>query len=80
MCPSDSGKKNKCTLNAPEKQPQPVNEKNRYTKNFAGVFCRCGRDYDPETEIEAMLNCIACEVSYNDVAYLMKRTGYTNHA
>lgn len=66
MCPSDSSKKHKCTLNPPDKQPQPVNEKNRYTKNFTGAFCRCGRDYDPETEVEAMINCIACEVSYSD--------------
>lgn len=61
MCPE--GKKNKCTLNPPEKQPQPPNEENRYSKNFSGTFCRCGRDYDPETEVEAMINCIGCEVS-----------------
>lgn len=61
MCPE--GKKHKCTLNPPEKQPQPPNEANRYSKNFAGTFCRCGRDYDPETEVEAMINCIGCEVS-----------------
>ena len=57
-----SNKRRRCTLNPPEAQPQPPNEENRYTRNFSGVFCRCGRDYDPETEVEAMLNCMGCEV------------------
>lgn len=51
-----------CTLNPPETQPQPSNEENVYSHNFAGKFCRCGRDYNPETETEAMIACIACEV------------------
>ncbi|KAK4687225.1 E3 ubiquitin-protein ligase UBR7, partial [Tremellales sp. Uapishka_1] len=42
-------------------QLQLPNEKNVYNQNFGGKFCRCGRDYDPETEEEAMLNCMACE-------------------
>lgn len=56
----------RCTL-APSTQPlQLENEENRYTHNFKGEFCRCGRLYDPETETEAMIHCISCEVSYND--------------
>ncbi|KAL7422274.1 hypothetical protein Q5752_002920 [Cryptotrichosporon argae] len=40
----------------------PPNARNRYhADNFAGRFCRCGRPYDPETEDEAMICCIACE-------------------
>lgn len=59
MC--SNARKHKCTLNPPDRQPQPANEGNRYSKNFKGEFCRCGRDYDPETEVEAMINCIGCE-------------------
>ncbi|ORX39781.1 hypothetical protein BD324DRAFT_667125 [Kockovaella imperatae] len=51
----------RCKLNAPESQPQELNADNRYGKTFKGVFCRCGRDYDPETETEAMVVCIGCE-------------------
>ena len=73
-----TGKRRKCTLNPPEAQPQEPNDENRYGKNFAGKFCRCGRDYDPETETEAMLNCIGCEVGWT-LYFLMKaaesRTG-----
>lgn len=58
------GKRRKCTLNPPEQQPQQPNEENKYGPNYAGKFCRCGREYDAETETEAMLNCIACEVSH----------------
>ncbi|GMK58788.1 hypothetical protein CspeluHIS016_0602300 [Cutaneotrichosporon spelunceum] len=55
--------KRKCHLFPTEQQPQPPNESNtgRYTHNFRGEFCRCGRDYDPETESEAMIHCIGCE-------------------
>jgi len=60
----DAGKRRKCTLIPPQEQPQQPNEENKYGANYSGTFCRCGRDYDPETETEAMLNCIACEVSY----------------
>jgi E3 ubiquitin-protein ligase UBR7 len=68
MCPpssSSSTAKRRCTLYPAEQQPQPPNEGNasRYTHNFSGEFCRCGRDYDPETEAEAMIHCIGCEVS-----------------
>ncbi|OCF38488.1 hypothetical protein I317_07730, partial [Kwoniella heveanensis CBS 569] len=51
----------KCTLYPPEKQPQEPNEENTYTQNFKGKFCRCGREYDAETETEAMICCMACE-------------------
>jgi E3 ubiquitin-protein ligase UBR7 len=57
-------KRKKCTLNPPHAQPQPPNDENKYGSTFAGKFCRCGRDYDPETEVEAMVTCIACEVGH----------------
>lgn len=85
MCPSSpssSSSKRRCNLNPPDQQPQPPNDSNasRYTHNFAGKFCRCGRDYDPETETEAMINCIACEVSYRDRMGADGRTGSMSHA
>jgi E3 ubiquitin-protein ligase UBR7 len=58
----------RCALNPPDRQPQLPNDDNVYSKNFAGRFCRCGRDYNPETEEEAMLNCIACEVRQAEAA------------
>ncbi|BEJ14368.1 hypothetical protein CspHIS471_0401350 [Cutaneotrichosporon sp. HIS471] len=64
MCaPSSSTSKRKCHLFPADQQPQPPNESNagRYTHNFHGEFCRCGRDYDPETEAEAMIHCLGCE-------------------
>lgn len=76
MCPpsSPSTGKRTCKLNPPEQQPQPPNEANvgRYSHNFSGEFCRCGRDYDPETESEAMINCIGCEVSPGERATARK--------
>lgn len=72
--PSGS-KRRKCVLNGPETQPQLPNEKNRYSKNFQGKFCRCGRDYDPETEEEAMLCCLGCEVSLINVLATLRLVG-----
>jgi hypothetical protein len=60
--PSRPSRGRRCTLHPADQQPQSANEHNVYSKNFKGEFCRCGRAYDPETEEEAMLNCIACEV------------------
>jgi E3 ubiquitin-protein ligase UBR7 len=62
MPPTSNGKRRRCALNPPGTQPGPSNEENHYNQNFAGRFCRCGKVYDPETEDEAMLNCMACEV------------------
>ncbi|WWC61214.1 uncharacterized protein I303_103794 [Kwoniella dejecticola CBS 10117] len=59
--PTPSKKRRRCQLYPPEAQPQEANEKNHYTHNFKGKFCRCGREYDAETETEAMICCIACE-------------------
>jgi E3 ubiquitin-protein ligase UBR7 len=59
---SGSSRRRRCNLHPADQQPQSANENNVYSKNFKGEFCRCGRAYDPETEEEAMLNCIACEV------------------
>ena len=57
-----SSKRRKCTLNPPEIQPAEANIENRYGRNFKGEFCRCGRVYNAETEQEAMVVCIGCEV------------------
>jgi E3 ubiquitin-protein ligase UBR7 len=53
----------RCTL---RQGPQPLepNSGNRYGPNFRGEFCRCGRPYNPETENESMICCLACEVSW----------------
>ncbi|KAG8935196.1 hypothetical protein FRC01_007429 [Tulasnella sp. 417] len=40
---------------------EPPNAENQYNQNFRGDFCRCGRDYDPLTETETMIQCIGCE-------------------
>ncbi|KII85393.1 hypothetical protein PLICRDRAFT_68097, partial [Plicaturopsis crispa FD-325 SS-3] len=47
-----------CTLH---KKPEPENTDNKYGRNFEGVFCRCERPYDPQTEAETMIQCLACE-------------------
>jgi len=47
-----------CTLH---KTPEDVNERNSYGQNFRRLFCRCGRPYDPKTERETMIQCLACE-------------------
>ncbi|OXC69828.1 hypothetical protein AYX13_01595 [Cryptococcus neoformans] len=70
--PSGS-KRRKCVLNRPEMQPQLPNEKNRYSKNFQGKFCRCGRDYDPETEEEAMLCCLGCEDWFHETCLNLRQ-------
>nr|XP_019042807.1 E3 ubiquitin-protein ligase UBR7 [Kwoniella bestiolae CBS 10118]OCF21737.1 E3 ubiquitin-protein ligase UBR7 [Kwoniella bestiolae CBS 10118] len=59
--PIPPAKRRRCGLYPPDEQPQEPNEKNKYTQNFQGKFCRCGREYDAETETEAMICCIACE-------------------
>ena len=38
------------------------NDRNVYSQNFEGKFCRCGRPYNAATEKETMLQCLACEV------------------
>lgn len=45
---------------------EDVNEYNTYGQNFRGLFCRCGRNYDPKTERETMIQCLTCEVSIGD--------------
>ncbi|WRT67041.1 uncharacterized protein IL334_004007 [Kwoniella shivajii] len=54
-------RRRRCNLYPPESQPQEPNERNHYTQNFKGKFCRCDREYNAETETEAMICCIACE-------------------
>lgn len=56
-CPT-SALAHPCTLH---KQLEDVNSSNIYGQNFKGLFCRCGRSYDPNTERETMIQCLACE-------------------
>lgn len=73
---------NRCQITPPDQQPQLDNEENTYTHNFKGEFCRCGRTYDPETETEAMIQCIACEVCppWIYITRIDGRIGTTRHA
>lgn len=59
-CPT-SALPHACTLH---KAPEDANEGNIYGQNFKGLFCRCSRHYDPKTERETMIQCAACEVSF----------------
>ena len=43
-------------------QPEGVNAENAYGQNFEGKFCRCERVYNAHTEVETMIQCLACEV------------------
>ncbi|KAK8869888.1 hypothetical protein IAR55_000456 [Kwoniella newhampshirensis] len=70
---SSNTRRRRCTLNPPEAQPQLPNEKNVYSKNFKGQFCRCGREYDAETETEAMICCIACEDWLHETCLNLRR-------
>ncbi|XAO24080.1 hypothetical protein I312_102870 [Cryptococcus bacillisporus CA1280] len=74
---SSGSKRRKCVLNRPEIQPSLPNEKNRYSKNFQGKFCRCGRDYDPETEKEAMLCCLGCEDWFHETCLNLRQPADT---
>ncbi|KAF9240047.1 hypothetical protein BU15DRAFT_87777 [Melanogaster broomeanus] len=47
-----------CTLN---KNVEEENVTNEYGQNFRALFCRCSRPYDPKTEPETMIQCLACE-------------------
>ncbi|KAJ8586714.1 hypothetical protein M405DRAFT_853221 [Rhizopogon salebrosus TDB-379] len=47
-----------CTLH---RSPEEENRENKYDHNFSSVFCRCGRPYDPKSERETMIQCLACE-------------------
>ena len=58
-CPT-SALENACTLHETLEGP---NQENIYGQNYEGVFCRCGRHYDPTQERETMIQCLACEVS-----------------
>ncbi|PKI84825.1 hypothetical protein MVES_000876 [Malassezia vespertilionis] len=41
---------------------------NRYSQNFDGRFCVCarGKEYDPDTEEETMIQCLVCEEWYHE--------------
>ncbi|WWC90124.1 uncharacterized protein L201_005057 [Kwoniella dendrophila CBS 6074] len=72
--PKPPAKRRRCQLYPPQSQPQEANEKNHYTQNYAGKFCRCGRDYDAETETEAMICCIACEDWFHETCLNLRPT------
>ncbi|GJE92444.1 zf-UBR domain-containing protein [Phanerochaete sordida] len=55
-----------CSLHHKADGQEPVNALNEYGRNFDGVFCRCGREYDAQTEIETMIQCLACEDWYHE--------------
>lgn len=54
----------KCTLHKPSpgKEVEDINTENKYSHNFRGTFCRCGRTYDAKVEMETMIQCVSCEV------------------
>ncbi len=64
-CPT-SALQHPCTLHT---TPEEENATNHYGQNFKGVFCRCGRPYDPNTERETMIQCLACEVRLETSSY-----------
>ena len=57
-CPT-AGIPHPCTLHGATEE---TNVANHYGHNFRGLFCRCARPYDPKTELETMIQCLACEV------------------
>jgi E3 ubiquitin-protein ligase UBR7 len=70
-----------CTLHQHSEEP---NLNNVYGQNFKGTFCRCGRDYIAEEELETMIQCLACEVrlALPETALNLEsrdRTGFMNH-
>ncbi|KIJ62258.1 hypothetical protein HYDPIDRAFT_114743 [Hydnomerulius pinastri MD-312] len=56
-CPTDAIP-HACTLN---KGIEVENSTNEYGQNFRALFCRCSKPYDPKTERETMIQCLACE-------------------
>ncbi|KIY65358.1 hypothetical protein CYLTODRAFT_456375 [Cylindrobasidium torrendii FP15055 ss-10] len=56
-CPTSS-LPHPCSLHKTLESP---NSSNAYGQNFTGAFCRCGREYDANTERETMIQCLACE-------------------
>ncbi|KAG8221517.1 hypothetical protein J3R82DRAFT_1732 [Butyriboletus roseoflavus] len=50
-----------CTLHT---NPEEENGVNHYGQNFRNLFCRCARPYDHKTELETMIQCLACEVDW----------------
>ncbi|TCD69313.1 hypothetical protein EIP91_008069 [Steccherinum ochraceum] len=56
-CPTSSIT-HQCTLHT---NPEEENTENMYGQNFKGLFCRCSRTYDAQTEPETMIQCLACE-------------------
>ncbi|KAG7380606.1 putative E3 ubiquitin-protein ligase ubr7 [Phytophthora pseudosyringae] len=53
-------KSNPCKL---ETDKAPMNPRNTYSQNYAGLYCNCHRPYpDPErTTTEVMVQCVICE-------------------
>ncbi|KAF8228424.1 hypothetical protein L208DRAFT_1403929 [Tricholoma matsutake] len=61
-CPT-SAISHPCTLH---KILEDENVSNTYGQNFRGLFCRCGKPYDPKTEKETMIQCLSCEEWYHE--------------
>lgn len=78
-CPTSSPS-HSCTLHTHLEQE---NTDNAYGQNFNGLFCRCSRIYDAQTEKETMIQCLACEVcplwSFCPPSNVCLRIGSTNH-
>ncbi|KAG8974334.1 hypothetical protein FRC05_007640 [Tulasnella sp. 425] len=53
---------------------EPPNAENQYNQNFRGDFCRCGRDYDPLTETETMIQCVTCEDWFHESCLNLRGT------
>ena len=53
----------RCTLNAAD-GVYPANASNAYGHNFAGRYCRCDAEYDPDVDV--MLQCDVCEDWYHE--------------
>ncbi|CAH7665819.1 hypothetical protein BY996DRAFT_4573358 [Phakopsora pachyrhizi] len=55
----------RCNLSLMDRESEAVQTitTNRYDHNFDGQFCICerGKNYEPETEVEDMFQCLACE-------------------
>ncbi|KIP09329.1 hypothetical protein PHLGIDRAFT_29070 [Phlebiopsis gigantea 11061_1 CR5-6] len=64
-CPT-SALAHPCALHRIGHGKEEENSLNEYGQNFDGVFCRCGREYDAEKEIETMIQCLACEDWYHE--------------
>ncbi|KAF8309694.1 uncharacterized protein EI90DRAFT_3052621 [Cantharellus anzutake] len=69
-CPTSSSPIS-CMLHRLTEEP---NAENPYGQNFRGIFCRCGKPYDPTAETETMLQCLVCEDWYHESCLNLRKT------